>query len=225
MIYYVCMSLREIIISLKKLCDDISKYKNAYERNNPKITISLSEDLFSPLENKNFNKKQDRANTNIGKTKKTTYGRKTYYFFGKNTTNPNKYKYACYRDGTEVYYFEIGNIKEQKNLMDLQDRSALEDLKTFIILRRMKKNPEDTGFGKEVYEEASKKIGRLKFQEIQNKIKPNQNQKLPVQSLVQFPSQIPVQSQQFNKFFGSKLSSPLPSNTKLHLQPPLIRIV
>ena len=215
----------------KKLCDDISEYKISYEKENPKITISFSEDKFSPLENKNFNKKQERSNTNIGKTKKT-YGRKTYYFFGKNTQNSKKYKYTCYRDGTEVYYFEIGNIKEQKNLMDLQDRSALEDLKTFIILRRMK-NPSDKKFGEDVYEKASEIIGQLKFKEIQNKIKPNQNQKLPVQFPVETPVQFPIETPdqfpvdpqkskqppvKFLNYFRSELSSPLPSYKKPQLQ-------
>jgi hypothetical protein len=223
----------------KSLCDKIRNYKNDYEKQNPGITISFSDDLFTTLDNKSFNKKQERRNTNIGKTKKMD-GKKTYYFFGKNTQNPNKYKYACYRDGTEVYYFEIGHIKEQKNLMILQDRSALENLKTFIILRRMK-NPQDTGFGKEVYEKASERIGQLKYQEIQKKINPNQSLQSPVQSLVQFPSQTPVQSQQFQvqspvdpqkskqskgiflKYFESMLSynQPLPSNKNTQLQPQL----
>ena len=224
-------------IIFKKLCNDISKYKNEYEQQNPIITISFSDDLFTTLDNKSFNKKKERYTTNIGKTKKMD-GRKTYYFFGKNTQNSNKYRYACYRDGTEVYYFEIDNIKEKKNLMHLQDRSALEDLKTFIILRRMKKNPQDTGFGKEVYEEASKRIGQLKFQEIQNKINPNQSLQspvqLPVQSLAQFSSKIPYQSPvqpqkskktngSFSNFFKSYISANqlLPSNKKTLLQPSL----
>ena len=201
----------------KKLCDDISKYKILYEQEDRRITISFSDDKFNKLENKNFNKKQERKNTNIGKTKKTTYGRKTYYFFGKNTKNPNKYRYACYRDGTEVYYFEIDDIKKQKDLINLQDRSALEDLKTFIILRRMK-NPQDKEFGKEVYQKASEIISQLKFQEIQKKINPNQSQ---VQTQVQFPVQSQNSKQSkgsFSNYFKS-FSDSLPSNTKQQLQP------
>jgi hypothetical protein len=218
----------------KKLCNDISKYKNDYEQKNPRITISFSEDLFSPIKNKNFNKKEERKNTNIGKTKKTIFERKTYYFFGKIQGNNTMYRYACYHKGNDVYYFEIGKTNDQKNLIDLQDRSALEDLKTFIILRRMK-NPSDEKFGKEVYEKASERIGQLKFQEIQNKINPN---KSPVQTQVQFPFQTPVQSPfqtpvqspaqspkiqqppgKFKNYFRSTLSSPLPSNKKPQLQP------
>ena len=219
----------------KKLCNDISKYKNDYEQKNPRITISFSEDLFSPIKNKNFNKKEERKNTNIGKTKKTILERKTYYFFGKIQGNNTMYRYACYHKGNDVYYFEIGKTNDQKNLIDLQDRSALEDLKTFIILRRMK-NPSDEKFGKEVYEKASERIGQLKFQEIQDKINPNQSLKSPVQTLAQSSSQTPVQNKQFpvkslkssqfidvfSKFFNTTLSSQFPSNKEEpQLQPQL----
>jgi len=168
----------------KKLLEKIISYKN------PNITISLSKDQFNPLENKNFNKKQARVHTNIGKTKKT-YGRKTYYFFGKNADNENRYKYACYRDGAEVFYFEIGNPKQRKNLMDLQDKEALEDLKSFIILRRMK-NPDDPKFGEEVIKKATQRIGELKFKEIKDK------------------STQSTQSKQSTLSTQSKLTTPLP---------------
>jgi len=179
----------------KRLSEKISSYKN------PNITISLSEDPFNPLENKNFNKKQARVNTNIGKTKKT-YGRKTYYFFGKNTENKNRYKYACYRDGDEVFYFEIGNPKQKIKLMDLQDKEALEDLKSFIILRRMK-NPDDLKFGEEVIKKATQRIGELKFKEIKDKS-------------TQYPQSIQfkqsTQSTQSTQFMQSKLTTPLPTS-------------
>ena len=42
------------------------------------------------------------------------------------------------------------------------ERPALEDLKSFIILRRMK-NPQDSEFGKGVYEKASKRIGVIEI--------------------------------------------------------------
>lgn len=164
----------------KKLLEKIISYRN------PKITISLSKDEFNPLENKNFNKKKARVNSNIGKTKKT-YGRKTYYFFAKNTENKNRYKYACYRDGAEVFYFEIGKTNERNKLMDLQDKEALEDLKSFIILRRMK-NPGDPKFGEEVIKKATQRIGELKFKEIREK---------------------PTQSKQSTQ---SKLITPLPTS-------------
>ena len=73
--------------------------------------------------------------------------------------------------------------------MNLQDRSALEDLKTFIILRKMK-NSQDTEFGKDVvYQKASERIGQLKFQEIQA----IQVKSQPLQSpLPKFSSILPV---------------------------------
>ena len=168
-------------------------------------TAPNSKETITRLNNSNFKINKD---SNIGKIKgkvEIMQGkRKTYYFFGKSN---GKYKYVCYREGEEnkekVYYFDRNNIKEIKDLMVLQDRSALEDLKTFIILRRMK-NPEDKEFGKGVYEKASERIGQLKFQEIQSKINSNQYSQLPIQTLAQSPSQ-------FNKFFDSTLSYPLPS--------------
>ena len=210
----------------KNLTDLMGKIKDHILEITDK-TAPNSKETIARLNNSNF---KINKNTNIGKIKgkvEIMQGkRKTYYFFGK---LDRKYNYVCYREGEgnkeKVYYFDRNNIKEVKDLMDLQDRSALEDLKSFIILRRIK-NPEDKEFGKEVYEKASERIGQLKFQEIQNKIKPNQNKKLPVQSLAQFQSQIPVQTLAqfpaqlpksngfFSKFFKSIISSnhPLPSN-------------
>jgi hypothetical protein len=185
------------------------------------------------LNNSNFNV---NIGTNIGKSKKKTEfmlaKQKTNYFFGK---LGKKFKYVSFREGKgndeKVYYYDQADLKTRKFLMDLQDRSALEDLVSFIILRRMK-NPEDKEFGKGVYEKASERIGQLKYQEIQNKINPKQSLQSPVQSLaqfpsqppVQFPSQIPVQPKgSFLKFFQSFVSykQPLPSNKNLQLQPQL----
>jgi hypothetical protein len=216
----------------KNLTDLMGKIKDHILKITDK-TAPNSKETIARLNNSNF---KINKNTNIGKIKgkvEIMQGkRKTYYFFGK---LDRKYKYVCYREGEgnkeKVYYFDRNNIKEIKDLMDLQDRSALEDLKSFIILRRIK-NPEDKEFGKGVYEKSSKRIGQLKFQEIQTIIVPSQTQDFSAQSPFQTPVQIPVQSpfqsQQFPvqsngiflKFFKSFVSGtqPLPSNKKPQLQ-------
>jgi hypothetical protein len=182
-------------------------------------TAPNSKETITRLNNSNF---KINKNSNIGKIKRKVEimqgKRKTYYFFGKSN---GKYKYVCYREGEgnkeKVYYFDRNNIKEIKDLMDLQDRSALEDLKSFIILRRIK-NPEDKEFGKGVYEKASERIGQLKFQEIHAKINLNQFQ-------FQTQAQSPTSQQPQGNFLRSTLSSPLPSSSKkIDLQPPPIRV-
>ena len=182
-------------------------------------TAPNSKETITRLNNSNF---KINKNSNIGKIKgkvEIMQGkRKTYYFFGKSN---GKYKYVCYREGEgnkeKVYYFDRNNIKEIKDLMDLQDRSALEDLKSFIILRRIK-NPEDKEFGKGVYEKASERIGQLKFQEIHAKINLNQFQ-------FQTQAQSPTSQQPQGNFLRSTLSSPLPSSSKkIDLQPPPIHV-
>ena len=190
-------------------------------RKNKTAPNTIKKPIMS-LNNSNFNVNTD---TNIGKSKKKTEimlgKQKTNYFFGK---LGKKFKYVSFREGKgndeKVYYYNQADLKTRKFLMDLQDRSALEDLVSFIILRRMK-NPEDKEFGKGVYEKASEIIGQLKFQEIQNKINPNKSQfQTPVQSPFQTQVQSPVQSPKnqqppgkFLNYFRSKLSSLLPSNT------------
>ena len=175
-------------------------------------TVPNSKETITTLNNSNF---KINKNSNIGKIKgkvEIMQGkRKTYYFFGK---SDGKYKYVCYQEGEknkeQVFYYDRNNLKEIKDLITLTDRTALEDLKFFIILRRIK-NQQDTEFGKGVYEKASERIGQLKFNEIQNKISPNQ---YPVQSPFQIPVQLqdqsPVKSQQqpfgiYTPYFTSRL--------------------
>jgi hypothetical protein len=152
--------------------------------NNKNKTISLSKHtLFPPLGEKNFNKKQERAKTNIGKIKKTP-GKKTYYFFGKNDDDENKYKFACYKENVDgqdiISCYKFGDSETIYNISMLDDRLALEDLKSFIILRRIK-NPKDSEFGKEIYLKASKRINELKKIKItesyKKPVKPAQNSK------------------------------------------------
>jgi hypothetical protein len=135
-------------------------YKNINLRLEKKlITISLSDHTFSKLERNNYNKKRP---TNIGKIKKKDMT-KTYYFFGRNL--PNNFKYACYRLDNKIFYFEIGsNIKDPLPLENLKDRNAIQELKSFIILRRL--GTKDPNFGENIYPKVSEIILKLKLEKI-----------------------------------------------------------
>jgi hypothetical protein len=129
------------------------------------ITISLSDHSFFNLKNSNYNKKRI---TNLGKIKRKQEFTKdnTYYFFGRNS--PNNFKYVCYLLDDKLYYFEIGsNIKESHQLEELKDRNAiqeLQELKSFIILRRLGTN--NPNFGEPIYQKVSEIIRKLKLEEI-----------------------------------------------------------
>jgi hypothetical protein len=129
-----------------------------FRKQNGLFTISLSDNPFDKLKNSNFNKKR---NTNVGKTKKQDLT-KTYYFFGEYT--PNNFKYACYRLGDQVFYFERNEKKNKKLLEELKDREALQELKSFIILRRFEKRDQESG--NIVYQKADEIIRKLKLEEI-----------------------------------------------------------
>ena len=221
----------KIDISVIPLYDLLCLYEFAKSKNNTELigkiklhilgiknkTAPNSKGTIMSLKNSNFNV---NIGTNIGKSKKKTemmQGKlKTNYFFGK---LGKKFKYVSFREGKDndeiVYYYDQADLKNRKKLMDLQDRSALEDLVSFIILRRMK-NPEDKEFGKGVYEKASQRIGQLKYQEIQKKINPNQSLQSPVQ-----PQKSKQPMGRFLNFFNSVVSDkqPLPSNKNLQFQP------
>jgi len=139
---------------LNLIIDNINSRKR-----NGLFTISLSDHKFSKLENSNYNKKRT---TNIGKIKKKDLT-KTYYFFGRNT--PNNFKYACYRLDDKIFYFEIGNNMKEKLLEELKDREALQELKSFIILRGLDTN--DPTFGDKIYPKVNEIICKLKLDQIQ----------------------------------------------------------
>ena len=146
-----------------------------FRKQNDLFTISLSDHKFSKLENSNYNKKRP---TNIGKIKKQDLT-KTYYFFGENTSN--NFKYACYRLDDKIFYFEIGNNMKKLLLEELKDREALQELKSFIILRRLDKN--DSNFGDKIYPKVSEIIRKLKLNQL--KILPiTQTSILPISSSI-----------------------------------------
>ena len=126
------------------------------------ITISLSDHSFFNLKNSNYNKKRI---TNLGKIKRKQEFTKDniYYFFGQNS--PNNFKYVCYLLDDKLYYFEIGsNIKVPHQLEDLKDRNVIQELKSFIILRRLGTN--NPNFGEPIYQKVSEIIRKLKLEEI-----------------------------------------------------------
>jgi hypothetical protein len=123
-----------------------------------KFRISQSDHLFLKIKNSNYNKK---TMVNIGKTKKS-YLRKTFYFFGK--YGYSNFKYACYSLNNNVFYYEINEIEKEKSLDNLEDREALEELKSFIILRSLKMN--NSEFGNIIYQKANEIILKLKLNEI-----------------------------------------------------------
>jgi hypothetical protein len=142
-------------------------------KKNGLFTISLSDHSFSELKNSNYNKKRT---TNVGKIKKQDFT-KTYYFFGEYT--PNNFKYACYRLDEKVYYFEIGSNMKERLLEELKDRNAIQELKSFIILRSLDTN--DPKFGERIYPKVSEIIHKLKLEELQISTK-NQISILPISS-------------------------------------------
>jgi hypothetical protein len=217
---------RNLTDLVEKIKDHILQRQNKTAPNSKETIVTLSNSNFKVNKNTNIGKIKGKVEIMNGK-------RKTYYFFGKSN---GKFQYVCYQEGEgnkeKVYYYEQSNLKEIKELSQFTNRLALEDLKSFIILRRMK-NPKDKEFGKEVYEKASERIGQLKYQEIQNRInsKSNQSPQLPVQfqqSLAQFPVQSPVQfpvqpqksNDSFLKYFNSFIPDTrhLPFNEKPQLQ-------
>ena len=148
------------------LSELLQKIKEIILRKNKSETVSESKDtIISSLSDKNFTKEK---NTNIGRTKGKieTFKRKTYYFFGNSS---GKFLYVCFResDGSNenVYYYDRQNLNEKrKPLSDLQDINALQDLKSFIILRQM----QDPKFGGEIVcEKAGEIIRKIKAQQLQ----------------------------------------------------------
>lgn len=135
----------------------------AIRKQNQSFTISLSDHTFFQLGNSNFDKKRNR---NIGKIKsKQEFTKsKTYYFFGENELH-NKFRYACYGVNDQVFYFDINDKKNQRNLEDFEDINALQELKSFIILRKFEST--NSEFGNIVYPKVDEIIRKLKLKAIQ----------------------------------------------------------
>lgn len=188
---YDILCLYEIIINkenneilIAKLIDRIDKAKQ---------NISNTEQKFFVLTNSNFNKEKKNSQNknnkknitnsrykNFGKVKKIQITGKIYIFFGakltESTNNRSIYKdffYVCFEDKDKVFYYVKNKKNEKKQLFDFPYIYPLEDLISFILLRRIITN--DTNFANKIYEEAKKRIKFLKTKEFQDKIRKNKN--------------------------------------------------
>jgi hypothetical protein len=155
-----------------------------------KENISKTGEAFYKLDDSNFQKEkrneqilnanlEQKKVTNIkhknfGKVKKRRVTGKTYIFFGArersgNTRNyPPKFGYVCFREDDKVFYYEKGKLNEKKPLSNFPFIYPLEDLISFILLRRMITN--DLKFADQIYNEATARIKFLKTQKIPDKM-------------------------------------------------------
>ena len=62
----------------------------------------------------------------------------------------------------KIFYFEIGSNIKERPLEELKDRNAIQELKSFIILRRLGTN--DPNFGENIYPKVSEIIRKLKLE-------------------------------------------------------------
>jgi hypothetical protein len=156
-----------------------------------KENISKTAEAFFKLGNSNFDKEklnQQTKNTtniehkkitnikhkNFGKVKKRRVTEKTYIFFGvrqqpNNIRNrESKFGFVCFREDDKVFYYEKGKLNEKKPLYEFPFIFPLEDLISFILLRRMITN--DQKFADQIYNEATARIKFLKTQKIADKM-------------------------------------------------------
>jgi hypothetical protein len=160
-----------------------------------KANISKTGEAFFKLDHSNFdkeaiipkiqnptlekNKITNVKHKNFGKVKKRRVTEKTYIFFGTKTTNSNlrhvspSFSYVCFREDNNVYYVEKGKFNEKKSLYNFPYIIPLEDLLSFILLRRM--ITPDKKFADIIYTEAQRTIKTLKTIKFTEKITKNKN--------------------------------------------------
>ena len=158
------------------------------EKLNERITIAkkniskTAQKIFL-LTNSNFEKESKENNSNnpnnpnkknitnshyknFGKVKRKRLGT-TYIFFGakitestNNRSSSQNFLYVCFEDKDKVFYYVKNKLNERKDLFEFPYIYPLEDLISFILLRRL--ITEDNIFAKIIYEEAKKRIKFLK---------------------------------------------------------------
>jgi hypothetical protein len=160
-----------------------------------KANISKTGEAFFKLDHSNFdkeaiipkiqnptlekNKITNVKHKNFGKVKKRRVTEKTYIFFGTKTTNSNlrhvspSFSYVCFREDNNVYFIEKSKLNEKKSLYNFPYIYPLEDLISFILLRRM--ITPDTNFADKIYAEAQRTIKTLKTIKFTEKITKNKN--------------------------------------------------
>jgi hypothetical protein len=180
----------------KELLDKLQSIINKAEKN-----ISKTGEAFFKLENSNFDKEkreislhnqgnQQKNITNIthknfGKVKKRQVTGKTYIFFGAKKNNNstrnsiNFFNYVCFREDDKVFYYVKNQLNEKKLLNKFEYIDPLEDLISFILLRR--NITRETNFADIIYREAERTIKTLKTVKFVEKIqKKNPNNFLSV---------------------------------------------
>ena len=129
----------------------------------------------------NLNKKNitNSRYKNFGKVKRKRLGT-TYIFFGakftestNNRSSSPNFLYVCFEDKGKVFYYVKNKLNERKQLFEFPYIYPLEDLISFILLRRI--ITEDKNFANIIYEEAKKRIKFLKTQKFSDKIIKNKN--------------------------------------------------
>jgi hypothetical protein len=147
-----------------------------------KKNISETGESFFKLEHSNFEKEQANLNQkritdskykNFGKVKERRVTQKTYIFFGEKIVNNNNLNsknllYVCFREDNKVFYYEKQNLKEKKDLNDFPYINPLEDLISFILLRRLITG--DNTFADIIYREADARIKFLKTNKFAEKM-------------------------------------------------------
>ena len=148
-----------------------------------KENISTTGEAFFKLDNTNFNKqKRDKVINklpeneakitsslfkNFGKVKKRRITGKTYIFFGtkyprnSSRNKDNSFSFVCFREDNKVYFIKKGEFNTEIPLNNFTNIGALEDLISFILLRRMISDNEKD-FAEIILKEAESRIKILK---------------------------------------------------------------
>jgi len=155
-----------------------------------KQNISKTGEVFIKLDHSNFEKEKKEIrnlnateNTkkitsseykNFGKVKKRKITEKTYIFFGaklkqNGSRNFSSYfMYVCFREDNNVFYYEKADINKKIPLYEFPYIYPLEDLISFILLRRLITN--DSTFADIIYKEADARIKFLKTNKFAEKM-------------------------------------------------------
>ena len=155
-----------------------------------KQNISKTGEAFLKLDHSNFEKEKRQIknssateNTkkitsaeykNFGKVKKRRVTEKTYIFFGAKLSQNGKrnlssnFMYVCFREDNNVFYYDRMDLNKKIPLYEFPYIYPLEDLISFILLRRMITN--DNTFADIIYKEADDRIKFLKTNKFAEKM-------------------------------------------------------
>jgi hypothetical protein len=159
--------------------------------NEAKENISTTGEAFFKLGDSNFNKqKRDQVINklpenekkitssiykNFAKVKKRQITNKTYIFFGTNSprnisrNKDTSFSFVCFREDNKVYFIKKGEFNKEIPLYEFTNIGALEDLISFILLRRMISYTEKN-FAEIILIEAKSRIKFLKTNKISDKM-------------------------------------------------------